>query len=65
MRSRNYADFVVISKEIATLESEMLELKSVIEEWRAVPESLEGGWGDDDLILGGVSPLRCNSLSLG
>ena len=50
---RNYADFVVISKEIATLENEMLELKSVLEEWRAVPESLEGGWGDDDLLIGG------------
>ena len=32
----------------------MLELKGVLEEWRAVPESLEGGWGDDDLILGGL-----------
>ncbi|GAA5954199.1 hypothetical protein JCM21900_006959 [Sporobolomyces salmonicolor] len=48
----NYADFVVISKEIATLENEMLELKGVLEEWRAVPESLEGGWGDDDLLIG-------------
>lgn len=51
---RNYADFVVISKEIATLENEMLELKSVIEEWRTVPESLEAGWGEDDLILNGM-----------
>ncbi|TNY18529.1 exocyst complex component EXO84 [Rhodotorula diobovata] len=48
----NYADFVLISKEIATLENEMLELKGVLEEWRAVPESLEGGWGDDDLLMG-------------
>lgn len=54
MRS-NYADFVLISKEIATLENEMLELKGVLEEWRAVPESLEGGWGDDDLLKGGMS----------
>jgi hypothetical protein len=51
---RNYADFVVISKEIGTLENEMLELKSVIEEWRGVPESLEGGWAEDDLILNGT-----------
>ncbi|BGP38482.1 exocyst complex component exo84 [Rhodotorula kratochvilovae] len=50
----NYADFVLISKEIATLENEMLELKGVLEEWRAVPESLEGGWGDDDLLMGGA-----------
>ncbi|GAA5974202.1 hypothetical protein JCM11641_003323 [Rhodosporidiobolus odoratus] len=50
----NYADFVVISKEIATLENEMIELKGVLEEWRSVPESLEGGWGDDDLLIGGA-----------
>ncbi|GAA6028052.1 hypothetical protein JCM8097_001849 [Rhodosporidiobolus ruineniae] len=50
----NYSDFVVISKEIATLENEMLELKGVLEEWRTVPESLEGGWGDDDLLIGGA-----------
>ncbi|KAL8286469.1 hypothetical protein RQP46_004486 [Phenoliferia psychrophenolica] len=52
---KNYADFVVISKEISTLENEMLELKGVLEEWRAVPESLEGGWGVDDLLMGGSS----------
>lgn len=31
----------------------MLELKTVLEEWRAVPESLEGGWGVDDLLMSG------------
>lgn len=46
---------MVISKEISTLENEMLELKGVLEEWRAVPESLEGGWGVDDLLMGGAS----------
>ncbi|GAA5998283.1 exocyst subunit EXO84 [Rhodotorula paludigena] len=51
----NYSDFVLISKEIATLENEMLELKGVLEEWRAVPESLEGGWGDDDLFAAGAT----------
>ena len=35
----------------------MLELKSVLEEWRTVPESLEGGWGVDDFLLAGASPL--------
>lgn len=49
---RNYAEFVIISKEIANLETEMLELKGTLEEWRAVPDSLEGGFGDDDLLLG-------------
>ncbi|GAA5868987.1 hypothetical protein JCM3774_002441 [Rhodotorula dairenensis] len=51
----NYSDFIVISKEIATLESEMLELKGVLEEWRAVPELLESGTGDDDFMLGSAS----------
>jgi hypothetical protein len=48
----NYSEFIVISKEIATLESEMLELKGVLEEWRTVPELLESGTGDDDFMLG-------------
>lgn len=51
----NYSEFIVISKEIATLESEMLELKGVLEEWRAVPELLETGTGDDDFMLGSAS----------
>jgi hypothetical protein len=38
---RNYAEFVSISKDISTLENEMLELKSILEEWKAVPGSLE------------------------
>ncbi|GAA5976546.1 hypothetical protein JCM10908_005539 [Rhodotorula pacifica] len=51
----NYSDFIVISKEIATLESEMLELKGVLEEWRTVPELLESGTGEDDFVLGSAS----------
>ncbi|GAA5968117.1 hypothetical protein JCM8115_001745 [Rhodotorula mucilaginosa] len=51
----NYSEFIVISKEIATLESEMLELKGVLEEWRTVPELLESGTGDDDFMLGSAS----------
>jgi hypothetical protein len=50
----------------------MLELKGVLEEWRAVPESLEGGWGgDDDLLIGGKRSVSLseqyhlsNSLSI-
>ncbi|GAA6052688.1 hypothetical protein JCM3770_007175 [Rhodotorula araucariae] len=60
----NYADFVLISKEIATLENEMLELKGVLEEWRAVPESLEGGWGDDDLLMAGGPNRRTQRNSI-
>lgn len=36
----NYTEFIQVSKDIAALESEMLELKSVLEEWKTVPEGL-------------------------
>ncbi|KAL7414262.1 hypothetical protein BDY24DRAFT_414477 [Mrakia frigida] len=39
---KNYAEFVVISKEIATLENDMLELKDLLGEWKGVPEALVG-----------------------
>ncbi|KAM0788257.1 hypothetical protein ACM66B_001408 [Microbotryomycetes sp. NB124-2] len=58
---QNYPDFVVISKEISTLENEMLELKGILEEWRTVPELLEGGWGDDELLIGAAGPGRRNA----
>lgn len=38
---RNYGEFIQVSKDIAALENEMLELKSVLEEWKTVPDSLE------------------------
>lgn len=38
---RNYHEFIRVSKDIASLENEMLELKGVLEEWRTVPEGLE------------------------
>lgn len=38
---RNYSEFVTISREIATLEAEMTDLKVVLEEWKGVPASLE------------------------
>ena len=39
--SRNYTEFIKVSKDIGSLENEMLELKSVLEEWKTVPEGLE------------------------
>jgi hypothetical protein len=42
---RNYGAFVAISKEIATLENEMLELKSVLEEFKTLPNDLDMGLG--------------------
>jgi hypothetical protein len=38
---RNYNEFIKVSKDISALETEMLELKGVLEEWRTVPEGLE------------------------
>ncbi|KAJ9108194.1 hypothetical protein QFC20_003557 [Naganishia adeliensis] len=40
---QNYGDFVTVSKEISTLENEMLELKDLISEWKTVPELLNNG----------------------
>ncbi|EIN14240.1 hypothetical protein PUNSTDRAFT_110361 [Punctularia strigosozonata HHB-11173 SS5] len=37
---KNYAEFVHISKEISTLENEMLELKDSLSEWRNMPSLL-------------------------
>ncbi|VDB87561.1 unnamed protein product [Peniophora sp. CBMAI 1063] len=34
---KNYAEFVLISKEISTLENEMLELKESLAEWKSMP----------------------------
>ncbi|TFK68248.1 hypothetical protein BDN72DRAFT_769553 [Pluteus cervinus] len=37
---KNYAEFVLISKEISTLENEMLELKDCLSEYKSVPSLL-------------------------
>ncbi|KAI6133654.1 hypothetical protein EV401DRAFT_1912524 [Pisolithus croceorrhizus] len=37
---KNYAEFVLISKEISTLENEMLELKEGLQEWKSMPSLL-------------------------
>ncbi|KAA1082799.1 exocyst complex component exo84 [Puccinia graminis f. sp. tritici] len=42
---KNYGAFVAISKEIATLENEMLELKAVLEEFKTLPNDLDMGLG--------------------
>ncbi|KAJ9099335.1 hypothetical protein QFC21_004216 [Naganishia friedmannii] len=39
----DYGDFVAISKEISTLENEMLELRDLVSEWKTVPELLNNG----------------------
>jgi len=42
---KNYGAFVAMSKDIATLENEMLELKSVLEEFKTLPNDLDMGLG--------------------
>lgn len=37
----SYADFVLISKEISTLENELLELKESLSEWKSMPSLLK------------------------
>lgn len=36
----SYAEFMVISKEISTLENDMLELKESLAEWKSMPSLL-------------------------
>ncbi|KAK0555753.1 exocyst complex component exo84 [Tilletia horrida] len=38
---RNYKDFINISKEVSTLENDMLELKELLTEWRQLPDALQ------------------------
>ncbi|KAG8947884.1 exocyst complex component exo84 [Tulasnella sp. 424] len=38
---QHYADFVLISKEISTLENELLELKESLSEWKSMPSLLK------------------------
>ncbi|KNZ46645.1 hypothetical protein VP01_709g3 [Puccinia sorghi] len=43
--ARNYGEFVAMSKDIATLENEILELKCVLEEFKTPPNDLNMGLG--------------------
>jgi hypothetical protein len=56
---RNYGAFVAISKEIATLENEMLELKAVLEEFKTLPSDLDMGLG----TMSESNLCECNFLS--
>ncbi|OCH90543.1 hypothetical protein OBBRIDRAFT_776799 [Obba rivulosa] len=37
---KNYAEFVLVSKEVSTLENEMLEFKESLSEWKSMPSLL-------------------------
>jgi len=62
---RNYTGFVSVSKELSALETEMLELKSVLEEWKTVPDSLELTTESDLLSSNSLGrPFGCSKLYL-
>jgi hypothetical protein len=40
LKECSYAEFVVVSKEVSTLENEMLEFKEALSEWKGMPSLL-------------------------
>lgn len=50
---RSYTEFITISREISTLEASLLELQSLLSDWKSVPESLSGlsSYAADDPAL--------------
>lgn len=40
MKLRSHAEFVLVSKEVSTLENEMLEFKESLSEWKGMPSLL-------------------------
>jgi hypothetical protein len=64
----NYSDFIAISSQVGALENEMIELKSLLTEWRGMPRVLESQDESSKSFLGstGANPLarRSSMLSL-
>lgn len=58
----SYQDFITISKEIATLENDMLELKELLGEWKTLPQALELEEGGSSIGALTDSALRGRSL---
>jgi hypothetical protein len=50
----SYAQFVFISKEIGTLENEMMELKESLSEWKSMPSVLHI---EESASVAGPSPV--------
>ena len=40
LTTRSYAEFMLVSKEVSTLENEMLEFKESLAEWKGMPSVL-------------------------
>ena len=58
-RLDSYAEFMLVSKEVSTLENEMLEFKEALSEWKGMPSLLHI---DDSASVAGASlfvPLLC------
>ena len=54
----SYAEFMMISKEISTLENDMLELKESLSEWKSMPSLLH--IDDSASIAGNSIPFISN-----
>ena len=57
----SYAEFMMISKEISTLENDMLELKESLSEWKSMPSLLHI---DDSASIAGNSISFISSFTL-
>ena len=55
---KNYSEFITISREIATLENDMLEFKELLSEWKQLPQQLQ----IEDPISDGSRSLKDASL---
>ncbi|PWO00852.1 hypothetical protein FA09DRAFT_293361 [Tilletiopsis washingtonensis] len=51
----DYHDFIRVSKEISSLENEMLELKELVKEWKSLPHALQLEETEGGLIDGTLS----------
>ena len=57
----SYAEFMMISKEISTLENDMLELKESLSEWKSMPSLLHI---DDSASIAGNSISFISNFTL-
>ncbi|WFD02126.1 exocyst complex component exo84 [Malassezia obtusa] len=69
---KNYSEFITISKEIATLENDMLEFKDLLSEWKQLPQQLQiedpagdasKPWGSN-MVMGSVKGNRGSRVDL-
>lgn len=60
----HYADFIAISSQVSALENEMIELKSLLGEWRAMPRILEreDESGSKSLLTSATALNKRNSM---